>query len=128
MIPSPEQFLTELIGRIDGPMKFRLYLQPAMAIFFGIRNGGGDVRAGRKPYGWALLTDPEERQFLLHDGWKGICKVFLLALVLDFVYQYLAIGAFRPVEALVMGALVALVPYVLVRGLTNWVSPKPRER
>ena len=29
----------DLIGRIGGPMSFRLILQPAMAIFFAIRDG-----------------------------------------------------------------------------------------
>jgi len=123
MIPSPEQFLTEMIGRIDGPMKFRLFLQPAMAILFAVRDGRRDLRAGRKPYAWALFTDRQERRFLLRDGGKGICRVFLFALALDFVYQYLALEAFRPVQALTMAALMALVPYAILRGLANRCAP-----
>ena len=38
------RFVSDLIGRSTGPMAFRLVLQPAMAVFFAIRDG---VRAAR---------------------------------------------------------------------------------
>ena len=118
------RFIPEMIGRIDGPMSFRLLLQPAMAIFFAFRDGRRDAREGRAPYGWTLLTDAEHRRFLLKDGWKGIAKVFVIASLLDLVYQYIAIGGFRPVQALFTAILVALVPYVLLRGPINRLTPR----
>lgn len=109
-------FVTDLIGRIDGPMRFRLYLQPAMAIAFALRDGWRDARQGRPPYGWALLTDAAHRRYLLKDGWKGVSRVFVLAYGLDLVYQFAVLRGFRPLQALAAATLLALVPYLLLRG------------
>ena len=119
MFVDPMQFMQEMVGRIDGPMKFRFLLQPAMAVFFAIRDGRRDARAGAKPFGWALFTATGDRRALIKDGWKGVGKVFLIAVVLDLVYQFLAIQGFRPLQAAFTAVLVALVPYLLVRGVAN---------
>ena len=116
---SWSNFVTELIGRIDGPMHFRVYLQPLVAIFFAFRDGRNDAREGRPAYGWALLSNSEHRRYLLQDGWKGFRNVFLIALLLDLVYQYMAIGAFRPLQTLLTALLLAVVPYLLLRGPAN---------
>ncbi|HEX5697537.1 MAG TPA: hypothetical protein VFX90_02700 [Rhodoferax sp.] len=115
-------FITELIGRVDGPMHFRIYLQPLMAIFFAIRDGRKDAREGRPAYGWALLTNSEHRRYLLKDGWKGFRNVFVIAAVLDVVYQFIAIGSWRPLQALTTALLLAVVPYLLLRGPVNRLS------
>ncbi|WP_296490559.1 hypothetical protein [Rhodoferax sp.] len=115
-------FITELIGRVDGPMHFRIYLQPLVAIFFAFRDGRKDAREGRPAYGWALLTNSEHRRYLLQDGWKGFRNVFLIALLLDLVYQYVAIGGFRPLQTLLTALLLAVVPYLLLRGPVNRLS------
>ena len=39
-------------GRIGGAMSFRLILQPAVAIYFAIRDGLNDARAQRPLYSW----------------------------------------------------------------------------
>ena len=77
----------DLVGRIDGTMRFRLILQPAVAIFFTIRDGREDARAGRPPYSWAIFTDPSHRDELLREGWKAVSRVFILAVVMDVIYQ-----------------------------------------
>lgn len=115
-------FITELIGRIDGPMYFRIYLQPLMAIIFAIRDGRKDAREGRPAYGWALLTNSEHRRYLLQDGWKGVRNVFIVAVVLDLVYQFVVIGGWRPLQALTAALLLAMIPYVLLRGPANRLS------
>ena len=43
-------FLQDLPKRLTGPGRFRFVLQPAVAIFLGIRAGNADARAGRPPY------------------------------------------------------------------------------
>ena len=48
----------DMIARVTGPMKFRLFLQPAMATFFAIRDGLKDAREGNP----ALLLGPIHRQ------------------------------------------------------------------
>lgn len=108
-----------LIGRVGGPMKLRLVLQPAMATIFAIRGGLADARAGRPPYLWSVFTARGHRKELLLEGWKSVGKVYLIAVIVDLVYQYIVFRSFYPGEALLVAALLALVPYVLVRGPLN---------
>jgi hypothetical protein len=62
-------------------LHFRLFVQPMMAILFAVRDGSRDTGAGRGAYLWSLVFDPAQRRYLLESGWKGISKVFVLALV-----------------------------------------------
>src|SRR5271155_3115239 len=110
----------QLIARVTGPMKFRLFLQPAMAIVFAVRGGLKDAREGRPPYFWGLFTDRGERESMLKNGWKSIGKVFILAIVLDVVYQLIEHRwTVYPGEAIFVAIILAIVPYVLLRGPIN---------
>lgn len=108
-----------LMGRVSGPMKFRLVLQPLMAVIFAIRDGRKDAREGRPPYFWAIFTNPEHRRELLRDGWKAVGKVFVIAVIIDAVYQYIELRWFYPGEALLVAAILAFVPYLIIRGPVN---------
>src|SRR5207249_11339183 len=110
---------SQLLDRVSGPMKFRLVLQPAMAVFFAIRSGLADARAGKPPYLWALLWDHGQRQAMLKDGWKSVGRVFILALVLDVVYQIIVLRFVYPGEAIIVAFVLAIVPYLTVRGLVT---------
>ena len=83
-----------LIGRVRGPLAFRLILQPIMAAIFAIRAGLKDAKEGRPPYFWALFTHPAERGQLLRDGWKSVGRVFIFAIVIDAVYQFIVFDVF----------------------------------
>lgn len=112
--------LIENMGaRVTGPMKFRLLLQPVMASIFAIRSGLADARSGKSPYFWALFSDPANRVEMLRDGWKSVGKIFALALILDVVYQIVATRFVYPGEAIITAVLLAIVPYVLLRGLVT---------
>jgi hypothetical protein len=115
-----EDFLTRfwnnLIGRPGGPMAFRLILQPLMASIFAIRAAFKDAREDRRPYLWAVFRNPVKRRKLLQEGWKDVGKVFVLAILIDLIYQIIAFRWFYPVESLVLATILALVPYVLIRG------------
>ena len=115
------RFLTDLLGRIDGPMKFRLVLQPIMAVVFALRDGRRDFRQQRAPYFWALFRGLGSRRDLLRDGWHGIYRIFALAVVLDVVYQYIALKAFYPLQSLAVAIILAVIPYILLRGPANRV-------
>jgi len=78
---------TNLMDRVGGPMTFRVILQPTMAVLLAVRAGLKDAREGRPPYLWTILTDPEERDGLLREGWKATARVFLLAVIMDVIYQ-----------------------------------------
>jgi hypothetical protein len=112
----------QLVGRIDGPLKFRLILQPAVAIFFAIRDGLTDAHYSRVPYFWAIFTEPSRRMELLLDGWKAVFKVFFFATVMDLVYQYLVLGWMYPLAALSIAFILAFVPYLLIRGPVNRIA------
>jgi hypothetical protein len=114
-----ERIWTNLVGRISGPLSFRLVLQPAVATFLAIQAGLRDARAGRPPYIWAIFAHPDERRGLLREGWAAIGKVFVLAVVIDVVYQYIALRWVYPGEALLVAFLLACVPYPLIRGLVD---------
>ena len=105
-----------LIGRVSGPMKFRLILQPLMAIIFAVRAGLKDAKEGKVPYNWALISDPDHRRALLRSGWKSAGKVFVMAIIIDLVYQWIVFRRFYPFEALLVAVILAFIPYLLIRG------------
>lgn len=111
-----------LHDRVTGPMKFRLLLQPAMAVIFAILSGLKDARTGKPPYFWALLSEPSHRREMIRDGWKSVGKVFVLALVLDVIYQVIVQRFVYPGEAIVVALALAIVPYLIVRGLVTRIA------
>ena len=123
-----DDFWMRVIGnmsdRVTGPLRFRILLQPVMAAFFAIRSGLNDARLGKAPYFWSLATDAGQRADMLKDGWKSIGKVFILALVLDVVFQLIALGMVYPGEAIFVATVLAIVPYLILRGLVTRVARK----
>jgi hypothetical protein len=109
-------FIEGLMARLQGPMSFRFMLQPLIALYFAFRDGRNDAREGRVPFFWALFTDPAHRADLLRSGWKSVGKVFVIAVVLDLIFQYIVFKDFRPVGALITGVILAILPYTLLRG------------
>ena len=97
-----------LTGRITGPMSFRLIMQPLVAAGFAIWSGVKDARAGRPAF--------DQRSILLRSAWKDVGKVFILAVVLDAVYQLIQLHAVYLLELLIVAPTLAFVPYVLLRG------------
>jgi hypothetical protein len=113
------RFTSDMIARVTGPMKFRLVLQPAMAAFLAIRSGLADARAGKPPYFWDLLRDPAQRETMIKDGWKSVGRVFILAVVLDVVYQLYVLHFVYAPQAIVVAIVLAIVPYMILRGLVT---------
>lgn len=111
--------IEDLIARVGGPLTLRLILQPVVAICFAIRDGRRDARTGQPPYFWAVFSNPDHRRDLLRDGWKSVGKVFVLAMVLDVIYQIIVLRWVYPVETLMVACILAIVPYLLVRGPLN---------
>jgi len=105
-----------LLARVGGPMTFRLILQPAMAALLAIRAGLKDAREGRPPYFWTILSDPKQRDDLLREGWKATARVFGLAIVMDIIYQWIVQRWIYPGEVVIVAILLAMVPYLLIRG------------
>lgn len=105
-----------LLGRVSGPMKFRLVMQPLVAIFFAVRSGIRDARQGRSAFLWSVITDKSQRRDLLRHAWSDVGKVFIFACVLDAIYQLIEHRGVYFLEMLIVAAVLAVLPYVLVRG------------
>ena len=121
-----EELLTRvfdnLIDRVSGPMKFRLILQPLMAIIFAVRSGLKDAKEGKPAYFWALFTQPEHRRDMFRDGWKSVGKVFVIAIIIDLVYQLIVLRWFYPFEAFLVAAILAFIHYLIFRGPVNRIA------
>lgn len=111
-----------LVGRWGGPMWLRLLMQPGVAIFFAVRAGLRDARLGKPSILCDLLSDPITRQERLRQVWKDVGIVFIVALVLDSVYQVIVQGGIFTLELLITATVLALVPYVLSRGLFTMIA------
>jgi len=115
---------SDLADRVSGPMSLRLLLQPAMAIVFAILAGLKDAKAGKPPYFWALASDPGHRADMLRDGWKSVGKVFIIAILLDVIYQFIVQRFVYPGEAILVAVILAIVPYLLFRGPINRLASR----
>ena len=110
------RFWDQLIARPSGPLAFRLILQPIMVTILAILDGLKDARAGRSPYLWTILSDPAQRASHLREGLKRVSRVIVFALLMDAIYQFMVLGRFYPGEALVIAFVLAVLPYLLIRG------------
>ena len=112
----------ELLDRLGGPLHFRVAVMPAIAALLGVRAGLRDAREGRPPFLWALCTGSGGRSPALRSAWKDIGRVIVLALAMDALYQYCFLKHFRPVEALIVTFVCAVLPYALVRAITTPIA------
>lgn len=113
------RFLSDLVGRLTGPMTFRLFLQPTMAMLNAIPDGIQDAKADHPPYFWSLFHDPAHAIKQLVDGARSVARVLLLGAGMDLIYQWRVFGTVHPVELVVVVIVLAFVPYVLMRGPAN---------
>jgi len=109
----------ELIARDSGFLHIRLILQPLVATLLAIRSGLRDARTGRPLFFWAAVRDPAQRRSLSRQLWTDVGKLFLVATALDVIYQIIVFQWFYPVQTLIVAVMLAIIPYLVVRGLTN---------
>jgi hypothetical protein len=76
-----------------------------------------------------MVTGPAEaRKRRARETWRAVLKVFIMAVGLDCVYQLLVFRWVYPVEAMFTAILLAILPYVVLRGVINrlartWIHP-----
>ncbi|HKU54689.1 MAG TPA: hypothetical protein VJP60_04960 [Rhizomicrobium sp.] len=116
----------EMISRTTGPLALRFLLQPLMASALAVRDGIRDANLYRTPYLATIMTNPAARRARTLEGLRAVSRVLVLSIAVDLIYQYTVLGAFRPIQALIIGVMLAFVPYLLVRGpaarITRWVQ------
>src|SRR5262249_13634147 len=115
---------TNVLERVTGPMQFRFIVQPSVAIVLALHAGLKDAAANRPPYFWTILTDAAQRRMLLRSGWKDIGRLCVMAFAIDTIYQLIEFDRLYPVESLIITGLLAVVPYLLVRGPTTRVASR----
>ncbi len=113
------RFFGSFLPRLDGPLHFRFFMQPAMAIIFAVIDGIKDAKLGRPAYLWTMVKNPDQRRDLMKLGWKRFGKIFILAVVLDVIYQIKVNHWWYPGETLVVAIVLAVLPYLIVRGPVN---------
>jgi hypothetical protein len=113
---------SELIARDSGPLHVRLILQPLVATLLACRSGLKDAREGRPVFFWTVVGNPTLRRALLRHLWEDVGKLFLLAIVLDVVYQIVVLSWVHPVQTLIVATGLAIVPYLAFRGLANRIG------
>ena len=119
--------IEQLLGRASGPMHVRLVLQPVVATILAIRAGLRDARTGQPPFLWTWITVKSERPRLTRSAWKDVGKVFLIACALDTIYQLFVLRDLFIFQALLVAAVLSLVPYNLVRGLVTRIYDRMHE-
>ena len=113
------RIVENFLGRFDGPLHFRMIVQPLMATIFAILDGIKDAKNNKPAYLWTVVFNPESRRDFLKDGWKHMNKIFILAVILDLIYQLKVFHKVYPGEILIVSFVLAIVPYVLLRGPIN---------
>jgi hypothetical protein len=114
-----QRIIEDFFARLDGPLHFRFIVQPLMATIFAVIDGVKDAKTGKPPYFWALLSTPGYRQQLVKDGWKSVGRIFILAIILDVIYQIEVHSSVYAGELLTVAFALAIVPYLVVRGPVN---------
>jgi hypothetical protein len=104
------------LARPSGSLNLRFIVQPTMAGLLALRAGIQDAREGRQGYVWALVSNPERRFQLLHDGWRGARTPFLVAIVLDCIYQLVTVQFILPARIAAYGDLAGAYSVHLVAG------------
>jgi hypothetical protein len=113
------QHWEQLLGRIQGPFWFRLILQPLVSAVIGFRAAARDVRLDRPPFVWSCLVNRAERRQLLLEGWKEVSRVFIMAVIIDLIYQIMVLHWIYPLQAMLVASVLSLAPYPVIRGVAN---------
>jgi hypothetical protein len=117
-----------IVARLDGPFHFRFIGQPLMASVLAVIDGIKDAKMGKPPYFWAVIVTPGHRKELLRDGWKSICKVFIVAMLLEGLYQVIVHQLDYRGYFLVAAFTLAIFPYLILRGPTNRLVTRLRKK
>jgi hypothetical protein len=119
------RFLEDLPKRLTGPGRFRFILQPAVAVFLGIRAGISDARARRPPYIMGILVDPQGRRALLKEAFEQLAVLIAMSILLDAISQFLILHEVFPGPAVIVGPVLIALPYSLARAVTNRIVGHP---
>jgi len=115
----------QLFGRFDGPLNLRLILQPCVAAIFGYLDGTKDAKDGAPPYFWSGDQCSTTRTSGADQAWLGADRQG----VHSCLCTRLRLPVCRPqidaiLPAIIVAAILAILPYLFLRGLINRVKSK----
>ena len=122
------RFWDQLIAQPSGPLAFRFILQPVMATILAVLDGLKDARTGRPPFARTIWSDPSQRATYLREGLKRVSRVIVFAFVMDAIYQFIVLRRFYPVEALVTVFVLAVLPYLVIRGPVDRIARRQSQK
>jgi len=102
-------------------MAFRFILRPLMAAIAAFLHGRRDARVGRSPYFWTVMISRQERAARLREGLNATARIILLGLIMDVIYQIVALRRFYPAESVIIAVLLGFMPYLVFRGVATRV-------
>lgn len=73
------------------------------------------------------MNDKGERKSMLKDGWHHITGVFVLAIAMDVIYQIIEQRFVYVGEAISVAIILAIIPYLFVRGSVNRLARLDRK-
>lgn len=117
-----QRFWSDLLGRLHGPMTFRLFLQPTMAFIAAFPDGISDAREGHSSFFWTRRTDLTLKRGRLRQALHSVTRVMLLGISMDVIYQFRVFDRFYPAEAVVITLLLAIIPYFIFRMIIERVA------
>jgi hypothetical protein len=106
-----------LIDRLGGPLNFRLVVMPLVVSVLAARAGYRDARQNKPAYVPAIFRNAGGRLELLRSAAIDVGKIFIVALVLDSIYQVMVLREFYVSQLLFVAMVSAIVPYLVVRSL-----------
>ena len=114
----------DFLARTTGPMWSRLILQPAVAVFFGVRAGLRNARRDASQSDPARALDPAHRRALFRQASHDVGLMFIAGVSLDVIFQLIALRELYPLEAVLVGFLLVALPYQIVRTVVAWLASK----
>jgi len=108
-----------LLQRVDGPLHFRLLIMPLVVTYLALRAGMKDAQGGQPRFFRTLLTKPTERSRLIRSALADVGKIFIVAVVLDSVYQLVVLRTLYFGELLFVALACAILPYFVVRSAVS---------
>lgn len=105
-------------GLFGGKFQVRLFLQPLVALVVGARLGVRDAKQGKEdPFFMSLVRGKQDRWPLLKQGIRDAIVPLCVAFILDGILQRMILGHVRLLGAVIVGALLVFLPFMIGRGL-----------
>jgi hypothetical protein len=113
---------------VTGPGHLRFFIQPAIAILLGARDGLKDHKLGLPPYLFSIVHQSTSRGRRLAEGARSIGVPLIFAVAAAYLFQHLILGRIVLLAGFLYALVFVALPYVLSRSLSNRAARLGRSR